>query len=52
MSDIKKSHYGRFHKYLGIPEGKTIPMRRILTALKTGSKHVKEMAQYAKNVRG
>ena len=43
---------GAFHRYLGIKEGRPIPMGRVMAALKSGNKHVRAMAQFAKNMKG
>lgn len=48
---FKKSHKGRLHRALGVPEGKSIPASKMREALagKHGSK-VREMAQAAHNI--
>lgn len=50
--NIKKSHEGRFHRLLGIPESEPIPMRLISKKLKSKDKSVRAMANFARNERG
>lgn len=48
---FKKSHKGRLHRALGVPEGEKIPADKMAAALagKHGEK-VRKMAQAAKNI--
>lgn len=48
---FKKSHKGRLHRALGVPEGETIPEAKMRAALdgKHGAK-VQHMAQAAHNI--
>ena len=49
---FKKSHKGRLHRALGVPEGQKIPAAKMREALsgKLGSK-VRKMAQAAHNIK-
>jgi hypothetical protein len=51
QSAFKKSHKGRLHRALGVPEGKPIPEAKMREALagKHGTK-AREMAQAAHNI--
>lgn len=46
---------GAFHRYLGIDEKKPVPLGRAMAALKraksAGDSHVREMAQFAVNMK-
>ena len=47
---IKKSHRGRLHKALGIPEGEPIPAH-MLEDKPGDSEHMKEMKRFARNAK-
>jgi hypothetical protein len=45
-----KSHKGRLHKALGVPEGEKIPPGKLAAAAKSKNPHMQHMAQFAKNI--
>lgn len=48
---VPKSHVGRFHKAVGVPEGKPIPMAKIEKAENSPNPHMRHMAQFAENMK-
>lgn len=43
---------GGLHRALRVPEGEPIPARKLSKALHSENRHVRHMAQFAKNVKG
>ncbi len=48
---IKPSHKGLLHKALGVPEGHTIPLSKIESALHSDSPKIRKEANFANNAR-
>lgn len=49
---IKKSHAGRLHANLGIPQGKPIPSAKLASAKKNAGPALKKQIQFAQNAKG
>lgn len=48
---IKKSHKGRLHKALGVPEGEKIPADKLAKAKRSKSPAVRKEATFAQNAK-
>jgi hypothetical protein len=48
---IKRSHEGRLHKALGIPQAKKIPVQRLEKAAHSKSLTLRKESQFALNAR-
>lgn len=51
MIEIKKSHQGRLHRALGVPEGEKLKLRDLLKAKKSDNPSLRRMATFALNAR-
>lgn len=51
MIEIKKSHQGRLHRALGVPEGRKLALRDLLRAKESDSPTLRKMATFAINAR-
>lgn len=49
---IKKSHEGRLHRALGVPEGQPIPAAKLQAAKNSPSAAVRKEATFAINAKG
>ncbi|MGH9665994.1 MAG: hypothetical protein ACRD9L_16330 [Bryobacteraceae bacterium] len=49
---IKPSHKGRLHEELGVPDGETIPLSRLLKLKNSTSLTLRKMVNFAVNARG
>lgn len=49
---IKKSHEGRLHKALGVPEGQPIPAAKLAAAKKSSDPAIRKEATFAINAKG
>src|SRR5206468_1606170 len=49
--DIKPSHKGRLHEALGVPEGQSIPVRRLMKAKNSKSVSLRKMVNFAINAK-
>lgn len=47
MIAIKKSHRGRLHKALGIPEGQPIPLKLLMQKKHSENPAMRKMANFA-----
>lgn len=48
---IKKSHQGRLHENLGVPEGRKIPLADLMKAKRSRSPEIRRQANFALNAR-
>lgn len=49
---IKKSHKGRLHQALGVPDNKKISMQKLHKAAHSNDPHMRQMANFAINAHG
>jgi hypothetical protein len=49
--DIKPSHKGELHAELGVPQGQTIPAKKLAKALDSGNAAERKRAQFAENAK-
>lgn len=49
--EIKPSHKGLLHRQLGIPQGKSIPASRLVSALNSSDPAERKRAQFAANAK-
>jgi hypothetical protein len=50
--NIKKSHEGRLHRALGVPEGQPIPASKLAAAKKSSDPAIRKEATFAINAKG
>ncbi|MGH8259857.1 MAG: hypothetical protein ACREUG_09220 [Steroidobacteraceae bacterium] len=48
---IKKTHEGRLHRALHVPQGQKIPLSKIVAAEHSSNPRLREEAQFAENAR-